>query len=478
MFKRVLAVAIVALAAAPSAFAGGPTMTLGATEDIVKQPDLVAAKAQMDRLKLAGLRAVRMTQEWAPGQTQPGGADFDELKNAVTAAQLDGVQVVLSVTNHGSRTTPLSDQDQSDFTTYAANVARALPYVREYIVGNEPNLNRYWLPQFGLDGSDLAAPAYESLLAKTYDALKAVSPKITVLGGAVSPRGIDRPNTGRDTHSPTAFITDMGAAYRASGRTKPIMDEFAFHPYGDNSSQPPSFQHPSSTSIGIGDYAKLVSLLGQAFDGTAQPGSTLPIVYDEYGVETQVPSAKTSFYTGREPTTTKPVDPGTQGSYYAQAIGLAFCQPNVRGIFLFHSVDETDLDRWQSGLYYADGTPKTSLAPTRAAAEASRRGIVARCPGLELAVKAKLDRTSARNPRFGFRLRCDIDCTYRARLERFPRHSTVLVARGQAVGAKAARVVFPVRKLAPGRYRFTVRIVAPVNPGPPQSLFSAPFTIS
>jgi hypothetical protein len=478
MLKRVLAVAIVALAAAPSALAGGPTMTIGATEDIVKQPEPVAAKAQMDLLKLAGLRAVRMTQEWAPGETAPSGAGFEALKNAVAAAKLDGVRVVLSVTNHGSRTTPLSDQDQADFAAYTAAVARALPSVREFVIGNEPNLNRYWLPQFGLDGSDVAAPAYESLLAKTYDALKAVSPQILVLGGAVSPRGIDRPNTGRDTHSPTAFITDMGAAYRASGRTKPIMDEFAFHPYGDNSSQPPNATHPSSTSIGVADYPKLVALLGRAFDGTAQPGSTLPIVYDEYGVETQVPAAKTSFYSGREPTTTKPVDPGTQGAYYAQAIGLAFCQPNARGIFLFHSVDETDRDRWQSGLYYADGTPKTSLAPTRAAVEASRRGIVARCPGLELAVKAKLDRASVRNPRFSFRLRCDIDCTYRARLEKLPRHSTTLVVRGLAVGGKATRVAFPARKLAPGRYRFTVRLVAPVNPGPQRSLASAPFTIS
>src|SRR5438105_1566299 len=113
MSKRVLAATIVALAAVPTAFAGGPTMTIGATEDIVKQLDLVAAKAQMDRLKLAGLRGVRITQEWAPGQTEPGGADFDALKNAVTAAQLDGVQVILSVTNHGSRTTPLSEDRKS-----------------------------------------------------------------------------------------------------------------------------------------------------------------------------------------------------------------------------------------------------------------------------------------------------------------------------------------------------------------------------
>src|SRR2546423_6445202 len=399
MLKGVLTALIVALVAAPSALAGGPAMEFGATEDIVKQPEPVAAKAQMDLLKLAGLETVRVTQIWVPGETEPSGGGFDALKNAVAAAQLDGVRVIVSVTNFGSRTTPRSDQDQADFAAYAANVARALPYARDYVVGNEPNLNRYWLPQFGLDGSDVAAPAYEALLARTYDALKAVSPRINVLGGAVSPRGIDRPNTGRDTHSPTAFITDMGAAYKSSGRTKPIMDELAFHPYGDNSSQPPDFQHPSSTSIGLGDYNKLVALLGSAFDGTAQPGSTLPIVYDEYGVETQIPADKATFYTGREPTTTKPVDPATQGAYYAQAIALTFCQPNVRGLFLFHSVDETDLDRWQSGLYYADGTPKASLAPTRTAVQAAKRGIVARCAGLQLPVRAKLDRTSARNPR-------------------------------------------------------------------------------
>jgi hypothetical protein len=256
------------------------------------------------------------------------------------------------------------------------------------------------------------------------------------------------------------------------------MDEFAFHPYGDNSSQPPDFQHLNSTSIGLGDYGKLVALLGAAFDGTAQPGSTLPIVYDEYGVETQIPADKAKFYTGREPTTTKPTDPATQGAYYAQAIALTFCQPNVRGLFLFHSVDETDLDRWQSGLYYADGTPKASLAPTRAAVLEARRGVIARCPGLQLPVKARLDRPSVQNPRFSFRLSCDLDCAYRARLEKFPQHSTVMVSRGVAVGGKPIRVTFAPRKLAPGRYRFTVRVAASVNPGPSRSLFGTAFRIS
>ena len=79
------------------------------------------------------------------------------------------------------------------------------------------------------------------------------------------------------------------------------MDAFSFHPYADNSSQSPDFAHPLSTTIGIADYGKLVSLLAEAFDGTAQPGSTLPLLYDEFGVESVVPEAKAPLYTGTEP---------------------------------------------------------------------------------------------------------------------------------------------------------------------------------
>ena len=47
------------------------------------------------------------------------------------------------------------------------------------IVGNEPNLNLFWLPQFGPDGADVAASGYLVLLAETYDALKRPRPSST-----------------------------------------------------------------------------------------------------------------------------------------------------------------------------------------------------------------------------------------------------------------------------------------------------------
>ncbi len=182
------------------------------------------------------------------------------------------------------------------------------------------------------------------------------------------------------------------------------------------------------TTIAIGDYWKLVPLLGQAFDGTAQAGSTLPIYYDEFGVESQIPPAKASLYTGVEPTTTHPVDEQTQALYYREAVQLAFCQPNVRGLFLFHTVDETDLNRWQSGVYYADGTPKASLAGTKLALEEARRGVVAHCSWLHLVPKPALAQKGRR-----LVLTCDLDCTYVAQLYRLP-GQLVATRRGRATG--------------------------------------------
>ena len=474
--KRVpLLLVLGVLLSAPAAHAGGPTLLLGAAEDDVKQPTLVEAKAKMDLLRLAGFQAVRITTVWAPGLTAPTAAEQTRLANVAAAARLSGMRVYVAVMNETFRTTPLSDAQQGQFAEYAASVVRRNSFFRDVIVGNEPNLNRFWMPQYGQAGEDVGAPAYESLLARTYDALKAVDPSVTVIGGAVSPRGVDKPNTGRDTHSPTTFVTDLGAAYRSSGRTAPIMDAFAIHPYEDNSSLSPEFQHPNTNTIAIADYGKLVALLGKAFDGTAQPGSTLPLVYGEFGVESQIPADKASLYTGKEVAATKPVDETTQALYYRQAIALAFCQPTVKALFILHAFDESSLDRWQSGVYYPDGTPKSSLPGVQRAIRDAQGGVVARCASLALTPKATVSfpRGAALSAMpLTVTLTCDIDCNYYARLEKLPRHSTTLGVWGRAPAHARQRVRLPARRVAPGRYRFTVRLTAPVNVGPPSVLVS------
>jgi len=253
---------------------GAHPAAVGAVEDSAKSGDPAAAMALAAR---AGFGAIALSAVWTPPETAPGDAELAQLRGAVRAAVAAGIRPVVAVYSF-SGVTPVTPDARSQFAAFAASIPRSLPSVRDVIVGNEPNLNLFWMPQYADDGSDAAAPAYLALLAQTYDALKAVDPKIDVIGGALAARGSDNAAGSRPTHSPTRFIQDLGAAYRASGRSEPVLDTFSIHPYPEDSSIPPTFAHPRTTSIGLADYDKLVAVLKEAF------GKAPPIAYGEYGI--------------------------------------------------------------------------------------------------------------------------------------------------------------------------------------------------
>ncbi len=364
---RFLVAVAAMLALVPAAFAGS-SLRIGAVEDAAIWND---PGAEMDLAKLAGLDSIRMTAQWTAGQTVLPPGQVDRLQRAALFASMRGLNPIVSIYNPGGTSTPTDPGARAQFVEFAKTVVTALPGVTTFIVGNEPNSSVYWQPQFDA-GGDAAAKSYEQLLAATYDGIKAARPSAMVIGGALDSHGNDV-----TSHSPTTFIRDLGLAYRASGRTAPIMDVFDEHVYADTSALPPSMPHAGST-IAEGDYTKLVALLGKAFNGTAQRGLTLPIFYGEYGVETAIPADKAHLYTGSE--NQKTVDEATQGRYYAEAFRLALCEPNVIGIMVFHVVDESARGAWQSGPFYADGTPKSSVPTIRAAALAARAGSAAKCP--------------------------------------------------------------------------------------------------
>ena len=477
-----LLVAVLALGvlAAPGMATAGPGLVVGAVEDDVRAQSAVEAEAKMTAFRLSGFRAVRVTSYWRPGSTRPSDDELQTLRVVGEAAERHGVRVYVTVMSPGSATTPLTDAARAAFASYAAAIVRSTP-LEDVIVGNEPNLNRFWLPQFALDGSSAAPRDYLSLLAATYDAVKAASPGTGVYGGAVSPRGSDRPGGQRPTHSPTKFIQELGVAYRASGRDRPVMDAFAIHPYADNSSQSPAVAHPNTTTIGVADYPKLVALLGEAFDGTAQRGSELPLFYGEFGVESDIPSGKAGLYTGAEPATTRPVDEATQAAYYEQALALAFCQPTVEGMLLFLMRDERARPSWQSGLHYVDGTPKSSKPRVTRALDRTTGGSITRCPGVELPVKpAELrfgTRAAAKRGVFRVSFRCNLDCRYWVRLENASTHATKLSTRGTALVDDLVRADLGSRRLKPGIYRYTIRLVHPVNPATPTVRQSSTFRL-
>ena len=455
-------------------------MFVGAASDDARSLDPVIAKAKMDLAALAGLDTVRMTVLWSPGEQTVGGDDERVLRNAVTAAQLDGVRLMLSIYPADPRATPLSARARGEFASFAASIVREFPAIRDVIIGNEPNLNRFWMPQFGVGGVDLAAASYELLLAHTYDALKSVSDDVNVIGGALSPRGQDKASAVRQTHSPTTFIGDLGKAFRATGRTRPIMDMFAIHPYLIPSALPPSFAHPRTTTIGIGDYPKLVLLLTRAFAGTAQRGETLPIVYDEFGFQSQIPQSRRRLYTHLDAPAAKDAIPESQQAvYYRQAFQLAACQPTVAGMLIFHVSDERDARAWQSGLYYSNGTPKSSLEAVRTAALEAHDGTLSSCPQDKTTDNLSgvaFHEPSATAPSvLTVDFTCTLPCNYRVRVLDAQTGEAAATAEGNAVGDQTDTI--STEGLAPGTYEYALRAFKCGKPGTAETRYSRPFTL-
>jgi hypothetical protein len=356
------------------------TFVVGTVDDSLAQTDPHFAQAQADVSRDAGFDAAAISATWHRGERRPPGTLLQALRTVSISTKQAQLRLVIVLWHGLGRDTPQTPAERAEFAAYAGALVKALPQVRDVIVGNEPNLSTFWRPQFGGGGRDLAARAYADLLARSYDAIKASAPGVRVLGGALSPRGADRPGGSRPTHSPTAFIRDLGAAYRASRRGRPLMDAFAIHPYMQASSVSPAAPHPENTSITLADYPKLVALLTEAFAGTAQPGARLPIYYTEFGVQTAVPAPKRHFYVDLDsPARTDSVSFAVQGAYYRRALELAYCQPTVRGLFVFHTFDEPSLSGWQSGLYFVDRTPKPSLPTFKRAVADLRNGRLPRC---------------------------------------------------------------------------------------------------
>jgi hypothetical protein len=260
------------------------------------------------------------------------------------------------------------------------------------------------------------------------------------------------------------------------------MDMFAFHPYLIPSKLPPTFKNPRGTTVALSDYDKLVVLLDRAFRGTAQPGKGLPIVYDEFGYQSQIPAAKRSLYQNLGTTAARDAIPEKkQAQFYRQAFAIAQCQPTVAGIMIFHVADERDANRWQSGVYYHDNTPKSSLAAVRSAALRAQAGTLVQCAKgkTPAGVGAVVfhDPTAGDVPALGIDFSCTLICRYEARVVRVETGKVTLVAAGTgSVGAQTVSV--DAAKLPPGTYQYSFRASAAGRPGTAVTRFSRPFTIA
>ncbi len=393
------------------------------------------------------------------------------------------------------------------FTNYVREVARRWPQVKEFVIGNEPNVKRFWQPQHNPDGSISSAAVYEQVLAASYDTLKAIDPSITVDGLALSPRGNDgAPGTNAESVSPVRFIAALGAAYRQSGRTKPIADVFDFHAYSNINTQPLTrpYQWPNA---GAANLDRLEQAWWDAFHGTGQPvfreaGQTGPGPYvtfriDESGTQVKIDPTKVNpdLYSGTENVPT--VDEATQAQYYTGLINLAKCDPAVSTLDLFHLIDEPLLNSgFQSGLLRIDGSKRPSYAAVKqaiAAARACAKPHTWKHTTVVIGAKGSFNVTTKVAAQRTWRSTAGAGEEVSATTSIFPAATTAALIRAALgngatgiaslpsasglIKANTSRTFMLRGKLAPGRYVYAVQLHATMNPSRTSLLVSKPFTV-
>ena len=343
--------------AAPPRASAVPPIAWGVADDMSKYSDDGGAWFY-GMLKGANLTENRWTLAWDPANPSTI-TELPFVQRAAPKAQQAGIHVVLALYSKQA-----SQHDPDQFCAWAATVANTVRQwgIHDYIVWNEPNTRLYWVPQKDGSGNDVAAAAYEQLLAKCYDTLHAADPLARVIGFGLSPRASTSEST-----EPLVFLRDVGTAYRASGRTTPIMDQLSIHPY-PNPSAPtsgPDTGYQSPDRFGIPDLARVKQAVWDAFNGTGQPTTLNGLTFriDEVGWQTDTSTLPQYV----NPENVPVVSEQTQADdIKTMATKYFACDPAVTDVELFLLVDEKYRNGkdetgkvvgggWQSGLLTAGG---------------------------------------------------------------------------------------------------------------------------
>jgi hypothetical protein len=368
-----LGFAAFALIASPAR--AGPRFFFGVNDDTMKwsnSPEKVAAVGTD-----LGVRAFRLTLPWTRGERSLAGSNLESFDRVIAAR--GGQRIVLNAGWLGANT-PVNASQRAQFCGYVGSTLLRYPQIHDVVIWNEVNKSMFFRPQFMRNGRPASPGLYEKLLATCYDTLHVLRGSDVNVITSVSPRGNDNPRAISNVSlSPVTFIRELGRAYRASRRRKPIFDTWGQNVYGASSLEAVTKRHAGGT-ISQGDYGKLLTALKKAFRGTAQPlpsaTGRVRIWYLETGFQTLVDEAKAGLYQGKENVTV--LSPLAQAKQLSAAITLAYCQPAVEALFNFELADDPALSGWQSGLLWADWTPKPSYEIVRDIALAANAGTL-RC---------------------------------------------------------------------------------------------------
>ena len=297
---------------------------------------------RLDTLDAMGVKLVRYTLNWSQIEQRKGTPAWGQSDAILRGLRERGMVPVVTIWGtprwaNGGRSANWAPRSKWWFAGFARRAADRYPFVKHWLIWNEPNQRRWLRPT--------SARVYtQTLLNPAYAAIHTTR-GAKVGGGVTAPRG------SYAGISPVDFIRGMGAA-----RARP--EAYAHNPY-------PLRRLETPTSGGCGHCETitmatidgLVGEVGQAF-GRKRLWLT------EYGYQTNPPDR----YLG--------VSAGLQAHYLADAAHRAYATPYVDMLIQYLYRDEPDAARWQSGLVTSGGSVKTARrAAVLPLAQVSRRGL-------------------------------------------------------------------------------------------------------
>jgi hypothetical protein len=297
---------------------------------------------RLDTLDEMGVKLVRYTLDWSRIEARKGTSGWGQSDAILRGLHERGMVPVVTIWGtprwaNGGRSANWAPRSKWWFAGFARRAADRYPFVKHWLIWNEPNQRRWLRPT--------SARVYtQTLLNPAYAAIHRATPGAKVGGGVTAPRA----STGGV--SPVAFIRGMDAA-------RARLDAYAHNPYPLR-----RFETPTSGGCGhcetitMATIDRLVREVGRAFGRKR-------IWLTEYGYQTNPPDG----YLG--------VSAALQARYLADAAHRAFATPYVDMLIQYLYKDEPDAARWQSGLVTSGGAAKTSRrAAVLPLAQVSRRG--------------------------------------------------------------------------------------------------------
>jgi len=397
------------MAALGGAPAAGSTTQQSLVEDEAQmlRSGPLARKAALDDAAALGADGVRAVVEWralAPARRarrRPAGFDpadpadypaarWAALDDLVRGTRARGLFLLLSPSFPGPRwasgCAPQRGRCRPGGRAYGAFVAAlgrrysgryadgrgaTLPRVDRWSFGNEPNQPSRLRPQYARRGGATyaaAAVAYRAMVRAGIRGLRATGHAgDEMLLGETSPIGRTTGRPATRPVPPAAFVRTLlclgrAAAMRGCRNPRRLrVSGFAHHPYPRGGSAPPRTRGRRATEITLASAGRLVRLLDLGARRGRIPAG-LSIHYTEHGFQTDPPDGRFGVPLAR------------QGEYLNQSDWIAFRNPRIATVAQYKLVDDALESSFQTGLRFADGTPKPAYDAYRLPLWVSRRG--------------------------------------------------------------------------------------------------------